>query len=200
MKNNKAFAEIIDSSLQGWLAQSWHWNNFPQFGSLVMVETKKRIIFGIVHQIQTGSMEPMRYPFPYQKTEEELLREQPQIFEFLKTTFSCLAIGYQEKGHIYYLAAPEPPQIHSFVAPMEIELAKQFLYSERYLHLLFGASQLFNLDELLLAILKQQVELNILSETKTTNFINTYSLLTGNDYRRLKLFLQRAESIVNSTT
>jgi len=199
MKNNKAFAEIIDSSLQGWLAQSWQWNQFPQFGSLVMVETKKRTLFGIVHQIQTGSMEPMRYPFPYQKTEEELLREQPQIFEFLKTTFSCLAIGYQEKGKMFYLAAPEPPQIHSFVAPMDTDTAKQFLYSERYLHVLFGAAQLFNVDELLLAVLKQHADLNILSTDKVTSFINTYSLLTGNDYRRLKLFLQRVEPIVGDS-
>jgi len=198
MKNNNAFAEIIESSLQGWLAQSWQWNTFPQFGSLIVVETKKRTIFGVVYQIQTGSMEPMRYPFPYQKTEEELLREQPQIFEFLKTTFSCLAIGYQEKGKIFYLAAPEPPQIHSFVAPMPSDTAKQFLCSERYLHLLFGANQLFNVDELLLAILKQQAELDMLSSDKVTTFINTYSLLTGNDYRRLKLFLQRVEPIVQT--
>jgi hypothetical protein len=196
MKNN-AFAEIIESSLQGWLAQSWQWNHFPTFGSLVTVHTKKRILFGIVHQIKTGSMEPMRYPFPYQKTEEELLAEQPQIFEFLKTTFSCLSIGYQEKGKIYYLAAPEPPQIHTFVHPIETDTLKQFLYNERYLHLLFGyTNQIFNIDELLLTLLKQQATLNCLSEEKLTHFINTYCLLTGNDYRRLKLFLQRVEPIV----
>lgn len=192
----KAFAEIIESSLQGWLAQSWQWNQFPTFGSLVTVNTKKRILFGIVHQVQTGSLEPMRYPFPYQKTEEELLRDQPQIFEFLKTTFSCLSLGYQEKGRMYYLAAPEPPQIHSFIEPMPADLAKQFFYSEKYLHVLFGNSnQLFNLDELLLAILKSQAELHVLSDEKIKNFIGAYALLTGNEYRRLKLFLQRVESI-----
>ena len=109
----KPFAEVIESSLQGWLAQSWNWNCFPAFGSLVTIETKKRQLFGIVHQIQTGSMDPMRHPFPYQKTEEELLQEQPQIFEFLKTTFSCLTLGYSERERIIYLLAPEPPQIHS---------------------------------------------------------------------------------------
>ena len=192
-----AFAEIIESSLQSWLAQSWQWNQFPTFGSLVTVQTKKRTLFGIVHQVQTGSLEPMRYPFPYQKTEEELLRDHPQIFEFLKTTFSCLSLGYQEKGKMYYLASPEPPQIHSFVSRMEPDSAKQFFSSEKYLHALFGnASQLFNLDELLLAILKQHVELNILSDEKMRKFIGAYSLLTGNEYRRLKLFLQRVEHIV----
>lgn len=197
MKNNNAFAEVIDSSLQGWLAQCWQWNTYPKFGSLVTIQTKKRTLFGIVHQINTGSMEPMRYPFPYQKTEEELLQEQPQIFEFLKTTFSCLALGYQEKGHIYYLSIPEPPQIHSFVQPMDPETQKQFFSRTAYLHLLFGATnQLFNLDELLLAILKQQAELKLTSNDNITHFMNTYSLLTGNDYRRLKLFLQRVNDVI----
>jgi hypothetical protein len=196
--NNKAFAEIIESSLHGWLAQSWKWNQLPSFGSLVTVQTKNRTLFGIIYQVQTGSLEPMRYPFPYQKTEEELLRDQPQIFEFLKTTFSCLSLGYQEKGKIYYLAAPEPPQIHSFVSPMSQELAKQFFYSEKYLHILFGSSnQLSHLDELLLAILKQQTELSILSEEKMQKFIGAYALLTGNEYRRLKLFLQRVQGIIS---
>lgn len=199
MKNNKAFAEVIESSLQGFLAQSWQWNNFPTFGSMIMVQTKKRTLFGIVHQINTGSMEPMRYPFPYQKTEEELLAEQPQIFEFLKTTFSCLTVGYQEKGSMYYLAAPEPPQIHSFVEPMPTDLCKQFFYSEKYLHVLFGgAAQIFNIDELLLALLKQQTELGILTEDKTAQFVHAFSLLTANDYRRLKLFLQRAQSVIQT--
>ncbi len=197
MANKKPFAEVIESSLHGWLAQSWQWNHFPSFGSIVTIQTKKRTLFGVVHQIKTGSMDPVRYPFPYQKTEEELLQEQPQIFEFLKTTFSCLAIGYQQKGRLLYILAPEPPQIHSFVTPASKELIKQFFYDEQYLHLLFGlAENIFNIDELLLAMLKEQSDLSLLSMHKINTFIQTFSLLTGNNYRRLKLFLQRAEPIL----
>ena len=199
-KNNKPFAEIIESSLQNWLAQSWEWDEFPQFGSIVTTESNSRILFGIIHQVQTGSMDPIRYPFPYKKTEEELRREQPQIFEFLKTTFSCLTLGYQENSKIHYLIAPEPPKIHSFVAPISSILAKQFFSSHNYLHILFGmASGIGNIDELLLAILKQHVALNILSEDSLDNFMQRYSLLIGNDYRRIKLFLQRAQPIVDIT-
>lgn len=125
-------------------------------------------------------------------TKEELLAEQPQIFEFLKTTFSCLTIGYSEKGTMHYLIAPEPVEIHAFIEPVKPDLAKQFFYSEKYLHVLFGnANQIFNLDELLLALLKNQEALGILNAEKINNFMQTYSLLTGNDYRRMKLFLQR---------
>ena len=200
LKQEKYFAEVIESSLTSWLAQSWQWDTFPSFGSFVAVESKSRTIFGIVHQVQTGSMDPVRYPFPYQKTEEELLREQPQIFEFLKTTFSCITIGYQEKGSIFYLIAPEPPKIHSFITHPSTEMRKSFFANTRYLHLLFTHSaSIFNIDELMLALLKQYLELNLLSKEKLTSFMQTYSLLTGNDYRRIKLFLQRAEHITNNS-
>jgi hypothetical protein len=198
-QQGKYFAEVIESSLTSWLAQSWSWDMFPEFGSFVAVESKKRIIFGIVHQVQTGSMDPVRYPFPYQKTEEELLKEQPQIFEFLKTTFSCITIGYQEKKVISYLIAPEPPKIHSFVTRPDAEVSKIFFASTRYMHLLFTHSaQIFNMDELMLALLKQHMELNILTQHKINTFMQTYSLLTGNDYRRIKLFLQRAEHMLGN--
>ena len=186
--NNKAFAEVIESSLDGWLAQSWQWDQFPSFASLVTVAQTERTLVGIVHQVKTGSMDPMRYPFPYQKTEEELLKEQPQIFEFLKTSFSCLTIGYYEKGHMYYQLTPKPAKIHAFVEPIEDELSKRFLSSERYLHSLFSiGNQIGNIDELLLALIRNQQP----SPEKITKFMQVYSLLTGNDYRRIKLFLQR---------
>ncbi len=195
--SNNHFAEVIESSLAGWVAQCWQWDYFPPFGSLVMTESKEQSIFGIVHQVQTGSMDPTRSPFPYQKTEEELLLEQPQIFEFLKTTFCCLTVGYLEKNSISYLLASKPSKIHSFVKITPLKLTKQFFSNEKYLHLLFNLSQqIFNLDELILALLKQQKTLNILTDDKLNKFIHAYSLLTGNDYHRIKLFLQRVEQSI----
>jgi hypothetical protein len=197
MKQKDCFAEVIESSLTGWLAQSWSWDTFPEFGSFVAVEGKKRIVFGIVHQVQTGSMDPVRYPFPYQKTEEELLAEQPQIFEFLKTTFSCITIGYQEKKSISYLIAPEPPKIHAFITHPDDETSRNFFHNNKYLHLLFThSSQIFNMDELVLALLQQQMKRIIFTPDTMNNFMQVYSLLIGNDYRRIKLFLQRVEHMM----
>lgn len=199
MTKNNYFAEIIESSITNWLAQSWSWDTFPSFGSFLAIESSKRTIFGIVYQIQTGSMDPVRYPFPYKKTEEELLKEQPQIFEFLKTTFSCITIGYQEKGTINYLIAPEPPKIHAFVYHPNLETHKIFFSNMRYLHLLFmHSATIFNLDELILAILKSHAQYALLTPEKILLFMETYSLLIGNDYRRIKLFLQRAEPLISS--
>lgn len=195
MNHKSAFSEVIESSLHHFLAQSWNWDHFPTFGSLVTVEGKNQTLFGIVYQVQTGSMDPARYPFPYQKTQEELLKEQPQIFEFLKTTFSCVVVGYQEKGTIFYQLPPEPAKIHAFVSNAHTDLSKQFLFQNHYLHMLFAASQIVNLDELLLAILRTHANLGILKKNKLSEFMNIYSLLTANDYRRMKLFLQRVQPL-----
>lgn len=186
-----SFAEVIESSLQGFTAQSWQWDTFPEFGSLVTIETKKRTLFGVVHAISTGSMEPGRYPFTYQKTEEELLAEQPQIFEFLKTSFSCIILGFSEHEVMLYHRAPEPPKIHAFVSlatPLEY---KRFFACHNYLHVLASSQQPESVDELMLALLRNAHQQKLLDQARLESFIEIYSLLIGNDYRRLKLFIQR---------
>lgn len=193
--NQPYFAEVIESTLQTWRAQSWQWDTFPPFGSLITIESGNRKIFGLVCQIETGSMDPGRYPFPYQKTEAELLREQPQIFEFLRTTFICLTVGYEEHGTITYQLAPQPPKIHAFARAASPEEATGFFADNRYLHLIFNCAQhVTNIDELLLATLKQRK--NEISTTTVKELADSFALLTGNDYRRLKLLLQRAQQLI----
>ena len=195
MEKQEAFAEVIESSLTGWTSQSWQWNTFPSFGSLVTIESKKRTLFGLVYQANTGSMDPTRYPFPYKKTEAELLEEQPQIFEFLKTTFLSMTVGYKEQGKITYLLASEPPHIHSFVLQASKRDSNQFFSHEQFLYLIFGAATAapINIDELVLATLKYQKSMGILTQERLNRYIHTYSLLIGNDYRRLKFFAQRTQ-------
>lgn len=189
---NKPFAEIVESSLHEWTAQSWQWNDAPTYGSLVTIEQGPLTLIGLVYEVSTGSMDPSRYPFAYQKTEEELLKEQPQIFEFLKTTFSCLAMGYYQKGKIHHLAPNTPAKIHSFVQPISSDLSKRFFANDQYIHRIFGMShKVANIDELLLAILHHQKINTDSNNTNMLQFMDTYSLLAGNDYRRIKLFLQR---------
>lgn len=197
MENKSAFAEIIESSLNIFKAQTWQWDNIPKYANLVKIKDKNRIIFGLIHNIQTGSLDPNRTVVAYQKTHQELLRDQPQIFEFLQTTFSCITLGYLQDNKIIYQLAPEPPKIHAFVSLASDEEIKSFFSNEQYLHVLFCFSNLlFSMDELLLSLLKNLSDLNALSEENVVKFIETFSILTGNDYRRLKIFLQRAQNII----
>lgn len=196
MQHNNHFAEVIESSYTGFLAQSWAWDSVPRFGSLVTVEQGAHTLIAIVYQAHTGSMEAGRFPFAYQKTEQELRDQQPQIFEFLKTTFYCLTLGYLRGIQLACMTAPEPPKIHAFVQPADKKISKRVLQTADYLPMLFGATALSsNLDELLLALLDQQKELELLDTAAIHQFMRAYALLANNEYRRIKLFLQRVQQL-----
>ena len=192
------FAEVVESSLHSFTAQCWKWDGFAEFGSLVQVESGKNIILGCVIHVQTGSLDPMRSPFPYKKTEVELMAEQPQIFEFLKTIFTVQILGYVDKNQnkLFYVLPPVPCKIHSFVKESSNETASIFFKEPFYLHILFKfLNQNPSFDELLLAILSRLTAQDALTQPMLDDFYQTLSLLTGNDYRRLKLFLKRVEKI-----
>jgi hypothetical protein len=195
----KPFSEIIESALDFFVAQSWQADQFPSFGSLVCVQNQNVLIVAVVTQAHSGSMDPLRSPFPYQKTEAELHAEQPQIFAFLKTTFKAQIIASfdTQTNTPSYLLPQAPSKIHSFVFHVPITIQKIILKNPAFMYLLFSAAQaISNLDELLLVLLKT-IQKN--DEKKDSIFIrefcHTFSMLTGNDYRRLRLFLHRIESL-----
>jgi len=193
----KPFAEIVESNLSTWCGKSWQWDVVPSFGSIVCIKSTARTIFSIVYDIQTLSSDPNRTVMTYQKTEQELRRDQPQIFEFLETKFNCINIAYLENEVMLYQIAPEPPKIHNFIWPTTSDERTNILSNEQYLQVLFNYSNsTFSLDELLLAILKSSSDEKILKVHVFEKFIKMFSLLTNNDYRRLKLFLQRAKNII----
>lgn len=193
-----SFAEVIQSSLHSFTAQSWNWDYFPTFGSLVTVNTEKRTLFGIVYAVQTGSSDAGRYPFTFQKTEEELQAEQPQIFEFLQTTFSCLIVGFLEKEELIYQMGPEPAKMHAFVNHATATENLRFFSSHLYLHLIFNAPEITVADELILSFLKTKKELGLLTEESLLAFIETISLTTGDDYRKLKILMNRAQPLLTA--
>ncbi len=195
-----AFAEVIESNLDHFTAQCWEWDNFPSFGDLVTITNDPLTLIGCVTQIHTGSMDPMRYPFPYKKTEAELRTEQPQIFEFLKTTFTVQIIGHanhtKNASSYFYFSPPKPAKIHSFVDYASMHTYATFFQKPLYLNVLFAyAENIPNLDELLLALLHNLSQRQLLNKENLESFCETFSLLTGNDYRRLKLFLSRVENL-----
>ncbi len=197
--DGKPFAEVVESSLEVFTAQSWQWDDFPAFGQLVCLESDKSILVGCVTQVRTGSIDPMRSPFPYKKTEDELRKEQPQIFEYLKTAFTVNILGYIDGAQehnikIFYQSARYPSKIHSFVYTASYELIALFFQKTLYLHTLFS-SQLPAIDEILLALLTQLSDRKLLTQKHLDDFGMTFSLLTGNDYRRLKIFLSRVQAL-----
>jgi len=191
-----AFAEVIGSTLTSYTAQCWQWDGAPTFGSLVCVTHKNVTLFGIVTNIETGSSDPQRTPFPYQKTETELRLQHPQVFEFLRTIFTVSLVGHTtDGGTISHTLPSAPATIHAFIRPVTDTERALFFSSPNFLAVLFG-SNAGNplLDELLLSILRGLVQGDMLNASLFEQYYHTLTLLLGNDYRRLKILLQRIET------
>jgi len=188
-------AEIVESSLLHWTAQCWRWDAVPEFGSLVCVASKKRSLYAIVYGIKTGSLDSNRYPFAYQKTEDELMAEQPQIFEFLKTHIDCITLGYEEHEKIYYHMPPEPPKIHAFVGPIHESKLNSFFARPDFLHLLLKCPEAQYVDELILGLIAYLKKQTVLTPERLTSYLDTLSVILGADYKRFSLLLARIEAL-----
>lgn len=199
---NRAFAEVIESGLGGWTAHCWQWDVFPNAGTVVVIENtiendlEKQ--FGIIRLIETGSIDPARIPFAYKKTEEELKRDHPEIFALLKTTCLCVSTGFcQANSTILYHQAPRPPKVHAFVRPAELAEQALFFSQTGYLDLLASQLQHPTLDELLLAIVREQPWYFWEKNPNYLAFFENYAHLINHDYARLRRFTARVEALTS---
>ncbi len=199
--NNKTcFAEILTSSIATFTAQAWQWDTMLEFGSLVTATSHDKTIFAVIYDITTGPSDSIRQPVAYQKTHDELLRDQPQIFEFLTTSFSCVALGYADKqGNIVYNLPPQPAQMHTFVHHATVQNYQDFFASEQFLNLLCNATLPLNLQELLLAIIQHQLHKKVLTKKRLNAFIESFFMLNKNNYIQTKIFLARLQQLLTTS-
>ena len=196
--NNKTFcAEVISSNLGQVTIVAWQHDQPFAYGSLVAIEQSTKIIYAVISGTMIGSDDPSRKPFAYKLSKEELAHQQPQIFSVIQTTMTGMVVGYEQGDTICHMVAPEPAEIHSFVRPATSQEVQRFVIKPTYLQLLFSAnSALNNVDELLLALVRYLKSQSALSPSSLQDLVGTYSLLTGNDYRRLKLLLSRMQQLL----
>lgn len=196
---NKPFGEIIESSLTHWKVQCWQWDVMPTFASLLVVEQAPFIIYGIVTHLQTGSNDPGRVPYAYQKTEEELRREQPQIFTLLQTTATCMIVGYEHNQSLLYQLPPYPTKIHTFVHEATPDQLRAFYAQPTFIPMLANQTSIVvSIEDVLLTIIKQLHEQNMLGRDYLDQCIRMFSTMVGNDYRRLKMFTHRLEHTLSA--
>lgn len=199
MENNShSFAEVISSNLTTITAQCWKWNKMPIFGSLITAKINNLTIFGIIYNIQTESSDPVRQPIAYKKTHEALIKEQPQIFEFLQTTFQAIIVGYKKNNSMIYHLPSSPPTLHTFISEANTQENHLFFQNNHYLHLLAQkAHEMPNFQELLFAILKHIKQQQLLSQEHLHLYLQTISIILKNDYHTLKTFMARTETLLS---
>lgn len=189
---NNYIGEVMHSTLSQWSTQAWQWNSYPDFGSVVCLESDNTQVFGVVYYIKTGSDDSVRQAFAYQKSELELQQEQPQIFEFLKTEFSAIPLGYKIGNSVVYAMPLRPPKIHAFVRLATPQELGTLLGNAGSMQALFSQySKIEYFEELLLAFLRYLESHKLVTRALLMQVSEQLSLVTANDYRRLKMFMDR---------
>lgn len=198
-KKEHSFAEIIDSSITQATGLCWEWSKLPQLCSLVKIQQPPYTLFGLIINIKTGSNDPLRQPFAYQKTEAELLQEQPQIFAFLQTTFTIKILGYKkDTAALSYLLPPQPSKLHNFITYTTPEETSSFFAAPKFLDLFFSQKESdIDQEELLLALLKNLKESIGISPAYIQKICTHRSTMHGIDYKNIKKFMQRIEQIIS---
>jgi hypothetical protein len=183
--------EVVESSTTTLVAEARRLHGAPDFGAFMRIESDGRQLVGVVHNASTQSSEPNRRPMAYGKTEAELRREQPQIFELLRTQFEVFVLGYLDGTNMVHLFPPQPARIHSFVFPCLPEQVRIVTEDPQFLRSLLEAPGLPT-DELLLATLR-----HALGERQGTTrqylglMGSELSRLLRDDYDRLSSLVRR---------
>jgi hypothetical protein len=174
----------------------------PPFGSIVRVTQRvaegvngeELTLFGVVFHVETGSLEPNRPLAALGMTEEELQRDQPQIYELLATRFTAALIGHQvaTDNKVRHYLPPRPPRPHSQVfgaTPEETCLVTQevtFLRS-----LLLGDLGVTRGDELVAALLRRALQVRE-GDTEYLHYVGReLSCLLRQDTSRLRALLEK---------
>ncbi|WP_031513958.1 HAS-barrel domain-containing protein [Desulfofalx alkaliphila] len=186
--NNEAIGEVIESDTTQFTCEASHLHSPPEFGSFVQVDNGDTGIIGVVFHTTTLSSDPGRKPMAYWQSEDELRRQQPQIFYLLRTYFSVLVVGHCRDGSYNGYLPPRPARIHSFVRRCDGLRYQQVGENVNYISTILGSGCEAK-DELLAAAVR-----NI---SKYQQDEAVYLRRVGNELRRLLVAdYERFKSIV----
>lgn len=181
--------EVVESSTKGYTSWSTEVGVSPAFGSFVKTGSDPTV-YGLVYEIITQSREPGRQPVAYNMSINELKREQPQIFELMKTEFHVLTLGYVESGKTVFALSPVPPPIHSFVYDCTDKEKKDLSSEDFFLRTIIAASHL-PVDDLIISSLHYARSVRKKDKDYIVRMGKSLSRMLRDDYERLSSILRR---------
>lgn len=185
-----AFAEIIESSLSSAIGQCWTHNTIPTFGSFVAINGNP-VLIGCVTDIRHLSRDPSRIPTTYQLSEEELHREQPQIFALLTTQFTIKIVGSTHGETVTFFLPPLPANIHHFISQIPVPTTNTLLTQPALFESLLRGESTPNHDELILAIFRQLAQQGPLPAALLDHFYDLYRNYTNGDMARCRFIFKQ---------
>ncbi|MDX1546517.1 MAG: hypothetical protein R3247_06000 [Rhodothermales bacterium] len=190
-------AEVIASSTRAFEAEVYREAAPPPFGSWVRVpQPGGRVLYGLVSHVAVSPVEPTRRAVAFGKTEDELRRELPQVFELLRTTLHAQVLAYREAGGaVRQTLPPHPAALHAFVYPCPDDEACDLGAPHDYLRTLVRhADPAVPVDDLLVAVLSTVYRAHggrHGGEPALVGAARALSRLLDDDHERLQSILRR---------
>jgi hypothetical protein len=193
----KKVGEVISSCTTSFTAQCIKTKDLnlpkaPYFGSFVICKSEDLGFdtIGVVSDINSGSIDSLHIPTAMNLSREELRLQQPQIFDLLKTDFTCIIIGYLENGNIFQFIPPHPPQIHDFVYLCDKENVKKITQKMDYISTLLNSNSSIS-DELVSANIRYAYKLRGMDRNFLINVGREISNLLKDNYDKLSSILRK---------
>lgn len=183
--------DITEVSLASFTAQCRRLNQPPPLGALVAVDEPEGVIFAVVCDAATTSMDPGRHPLPRGEGEdvEELYQRHPHLPHLLRTTFTAAVVGHTAGGLIRRYLPPRPARLYAAVRLCPSEQVRAFTQELTFLRLVLDGPA--NGDEAAAACLR----LAALAHPNPYAFLVTagreLALLLAAEPQRLSAILQR---------
>jgi hypothetical protein len=198
--------EVVETSLTQYIAQTYVLDESPPFGGLVKVRDRggRCEIFGVVHHIATGGIDPGRRAVARGKSEqpardEQVYSENPQLNRLLRTEFGVTVLGCRkinsagEIGKMAYIFPDYPPPLHYGVSLCATSTLIEFTEESRYLRTLLEAKDA-PVEELIAAVLRKGAEARGAWGRDWLVESGRYlARLLKEDYDRLRLILEKCE-------
>ena len=186
--------EIIEARTDQFIAECYELHNSPPFGSLVKTAEGKLDIYAIVHNASTSSIEPGRRPIARGKQEtgeDDIYRNNPQLYKLLRTEFSGLIVGYRDGDAVYHYLSPRPAHVHGFVYQCSNKELLEFTRALDFLTILVNSNISYSSDELVTACLRQVAQAYDDKYAFMVKAGKNLALLLCNEPQRLDAVLRR---------
>ncbi len=183
--------EVVESTSTSFLAQCYQLEGAPPLGGLVRTDTPD--IYGVVGRVTTeplDSARPVLARGQDAESEEDVVRDNPQLARLLTSRFEVFIAGHVEDGVTRQYLPPRPPRVHSFVYACSPEEVAGFTAQLDLLRLLLNSGAA-HADEIVGACIRQAAPSHGQPAEFLAHACRTLAVELSSDVPRLNTILRR---------
>ncbi|NQW24018.1 MAG: hypothetical protein HQ475_11290 [SAR202 cluster bacterium] len=183
--------EVVESTSTSFVAQCYQLEGAPALGGLVRTDSPD--IYGVVGQVTTEPLDSARPVLARGEdadSEEDVIRDNPQLARLLTSRFEVYISGHVEDGVTRQYLPPRPPRVHSFVYLCSPEEVSKFTGRLDLLRLLLNSGAA-HADEIVGACIRQAAPAHEQPDEFLMQACKTLAVELSGDVARLNSILRR---------